>query len=587
MSTENIINQAINFLSKGEYEKAEPLFREVLTLNPKEAEALWALGVIALSKGAGEVAFSFLSKAYQQAPKEEKYGFTLAISLQNQGMDKEAIPFYKKYPSLPEAWINRGLIARKNGEKKEALKDFQKALSLAPTHEKALIQLALLKREEEAFEEALDILETLPATGEALYQKATTCRLMKDYETAKILYNQLLKEDFIEPHFYDSYGIALEEAGDYEEALRMYEKAFEKDAYFAQALFHQGNVLRKLKKPSKAIDTYRRALILSKEDAAIYHNLGMLLSEEGLYEEALENYRKAILINPDQVETLYNLADLLEKVDENEEAAGLYLKILALLHQHSLKGMRWAEVRLSTVLSRIKNKEIAEGFLKTWLKNFPKSKMAQGMQKILKEEGLLSEFVECYYDAFADSYEDKMKELACQVPVLLKEVLASKRFDKALDLGCGTGLLVDEIFSIASDWTGVDISSKMIQKAKEKGKYTTLIESDMVSFLEKEERTYNLIASSEGISFISEIESLFAQIYARLSSKGAFVFSFEESEEGKDFTLLPSGRYALSEKFLRSLLEKNGFSKITLYKKVLRKEGNGQCLGFIVEADKA
>ena len=70
-----------------------------------------------------------------------------------------------------------------------------------------------------------------------------------------------------------------------------------------------------------------------------------------------------------------------------------------------------------------------------------------------------------------------MKELILKLDPL------RNKFEKVIDLGCGTGLTGIELRDISNNLTGIDISSNMVAKTRELDVYDCLIEGDVVDIL--------------------------------------------------------------------------------------------------------
>tara|TARA_B100000767_G_scaffold110418_1_gene105709 strand:+ start:18349 stop:18936 length:588 start_codon:yes stop_codon:yes gene_type:complete len=108
------------------------------------------------------------------------------------------------------------------------------------------------------------------------------------------------------------------------------------------------------------------------------------------------------------------------------------------------------------------------------------------------------------YDNWAGSYEEYVKTLEYQGPqslvFTLNNFLINTQINKKLDIldfGCGTGLIGLEInkkFNKDFSLDGIDISSKMIDKSREKNIYNNLWNLDITK--ENIDKKYDIIVSS-------------------------------------------------------------------------------------------
>lgn len=112
---------------------------------------------------------------------------------------------------------------------------------------------------------------------------------------------------------------------------------------------------------------------------------------------------------------------------------------------------------------------------------------------------------------------------------LLKELIPDLYNKKMLDLGCGFGwhcLYARE--QKASSVVGVDISEKMLQKAREMTDDPAISYIKMpiedIDFLNSQ---FDVVISSLAFHYIQSFESVCKKVYDSLKSGGAFVFSVE------------------------------------------------------------
>ncbi|WP_017497817.1 bifunctional 2-polyprenyl-6-hydroxyphenol methylase/3-demethylubiquinol 3-O-methyltransferase UbiG [Flavobacterium sp. WG21] len=112
---------------------------------------------------------------------------------------------------------------------------------------------------------------------------------------------------------------------------------------------------------------------------------------------------------------------------------------------------------------------------------------------------------------------------------VLKNMLPDFRGKNVLDLGCGYGwhcIYAKE--QGAENVIGVDLSKKMIDKAKENSKGLSIeYYQKPIEDVEFENEQFDIIFSSLTFHYIQDLEALFSKINQYLKRGGSFVFSME------------------------------------------------------------
>ncbi len=193
------------------------------------------------------------------------------------------------------------------------------------------------------------------------------------------------------------------------------------------------------------------------------------------------------------------------------------------------------------------------------------------------------DYVTACFDHYAPSFDQHLvKVLDYHVPDKCHTMLVETgmKFARILDLGCGTGLAAPYLSSFGGHLTGVDISPRMLDKARERNLYGRLIEDDAIDYLSKEDAPFDLIASLDVLVYFGDLTPLFAAAAARLAPGGVFAFSFETGRH-EDYTLLPSGRFAHDPAYVERLYS-GCFTRIAGVSTTLRLEANRPVAGRIV-----
>jgi len=101
---------ALDLFQNGKIEEADLIARNVLTHNPKSADALHLRGVIAGLQNRHVEAESLFLAAASLDKKNHFIHFNLAKALREQGRDKESLKWHRKALQLDsrhaEAWLN-------------------------------------------------------------------------------------------------------------------------------------------------------------------------------------------------------------------------------------------------------------------------------------------------------------------------------------------------------------------------------------------------------------------------------------------------------------------------------------------------
>ena len=119
------------------------------------------------------------------------------------------------------------------------------------------------------------------------------------------------------------------------------------------------------------------------------------------------------------------------------------------------------------------------------------------------------------YERFAELYDELMYDVDYdKMAEFLGNLLKNHKIEDGLvlDLACGTGVLTRKLASLGYDMTGIDISSEMLLKAREKSDSSILyLEQDMTEF-ELYGTMRAIICSMDGFNYITDKNDLLKTI---------------------------------------------------------------------------
>src|SRR6202051_1790174 len=176
-------------------------------------------------------------------------------------------------------------------------------------------------------------------------------------------------------------------------------------------------------------------------------------------------------------------------------------------------------------------------------------------------------YVRALFDQYAPKFEAALvDDLGYRGPALLfKAVLAARAavrkpafFKRAIDLGCGTGLAATGFARKCDLFIGIDLSPRMIERARSTGLYAELEVADMVQGLSsKPETSADLILAADAMVYIADLVPVLAEAERVLVYGGVLAFT-TETHEAEGVTIGEGLRYAHSADYVRAPVEAAG-----------------------------
>ena len=450
-------------------------------------------------------------------------------------------------PNQPDALNLSGVAAFGLRQTDVAIRRLAASLSRRPDHADTHCNYANVLQAAGRLEEARhhfhEAIALNPKMALAQRNLGNLCRLMGDAAAAERAYRIALETAGEDPEVRCYLGDLLDERGEVDAAIACYRQALAARPDYQRAALNLAASLQTRGDLAAALEAAEKAVALDPQDARGHHTLGCILQASSRLGDAVEAYRRAIERDPGHEKALYSLGMVLQALDRPEEAAASYRQLLEVAPQHeSARHMLDAVSGQTTAIAP-----------------------ATHIREI--------------FDAYSGDFERHLVEvLRYDAPQALKRLVAKAApqgtFRRALDLGCGTGLVARQFQELAEEIDGVDLSPKMVALARESGLYSEVEEADLLDFLARAQeraRQYDLVLSADVFIYIGDLGPIFAALAEAMDPGALFALSVETLSEG-DFALLPTGRYAQSEAYLRRLAATHGFSYRDREDFVLRKE---------------
>lgn len=426
-----------------------------------------------------------------------------------------------------------GTIARAKNDTAAAIAQFLKALAIKPDLEFAYHHLLELYTQDGQSRSARVVLEK----GVLVFPLSADFQI----NLGKLL---LAEEEFVA-------------------AASCFRKALELTPGMPLALQCLGDVNRGQGQHDEAIKNYRAALAQGQGGTNAFVGLGVSLQASGRKSEAVICFRELVFKNPEVAIGHQLLGNALLELGDQSGALASYREVLRLQPDSPL-------AHLVAALSGEAVDQSAAGY------------------------------VEQLFDEYAENFDRSLVEkLKYETPARLAEFVREHISPvpgrwRILDLGCGTGLAGLNLCSYARELVGVDLSSKMLEKAKERNIYAQLVHSDLLTFMQSEQASsYDLVVAADVLNYVGRLDATFMQVGRILQLGGHLVFSAESLEDveglppesadnDSGFRLAATGRFLHSIAYLQVCAKNAGLDIRAVKAMPIRQDHGKDVWGHLV-----
>ncbi|WP_248306136.1 class I SAM-dependent DNA methyltransferase [Devosia oryzisoli] len=207
-------------------------------------------------------------------------------------------------------------------------------------------------------------------------------------------------------------------------------------------------------------------------------------------------------------------------------------------------------------------------------------------------EGTAVGYVEALFDQYAPQFEASLVgKLGYRVPEMLEQMVREEMaklgltsVGKALDLGCGTGLMGERLRDAVTHLEGVDISAAMIAETARKGIYDSLQKAELVATLNARRSDIDLMTAADVFIYCGALQPVLAALVRALKPGGLVAFSLEAHDGEEALFLRPSLRYAHGIGPTREALVVAGLEVLRFETAILRFDRGAPITGILVLA---
>jgi predicted TPR repeat methyltransferase len=342
--------------------------------------------------------------------------------------------------------------------------------------------------------------------------------------------------------------------------------------------------------PREALVAATRAVEAFPESAEFWFYRGATSEKAGHRDRAIACYEQACALQPDALQARRNLARTLAESKRHADAIPHCQALIALAPDDADAHMMLGAAHLEA------------GNVEAAVASYSRSRDIKPNETIDYVIASLTgktvdrapdDYVAYLFDGYAANFDTHLVgRLKYSVPTQLAEMLArvcAKPMGDVLDLGCGTGLMGAELENSASTIVGVDLSEKMLDKARERKVYSRLERADLAAMMTGEpDGGYGVIVAADVFVYVGKLDELFEQAYRLLRPSGIFAFSVEaatpattQAAAETGYVLHREGRYVHTKEYLQRLGATVGFQAVELRETVGREHNDTPVQAFL------
>ena len=376
-----------------------------------------------------------------------------------------------------------------------------------------------------------------------------------DFEAAAALFEQALQLAPGRPSVLMNLGVSCVHLGRFVQADVCLRQALAADATLTDAWMAWGVAQMALGDWPQALHCHEQARALGADGAEFCLRWGECLAHQARLPQALQAFEQALSHDPGLAEAWSQLAHVQREMGQTAQAIANYQRAMQLgadpeLHRYYLAAL-------------------------------------SPQQPVVNAPAA---YVQTLFDQYANDFEAHLVgQLGYQGHRVLLEQLpapSGKRFERVLDLGCGTGLCGHLIRPRAEHLIGVDLSSAMLDKARALGIYDSLHALELVDFLKQGTERVDLVLAADVFIYVGHLEAVFEALGPRMQPGGWLAFTVEEADPGLAVQLHSTLRYAHALTYLQGLAAQHGWQWARLYRAPLRLDQANPLMGAYVYLQK-
>ncbi len=325
----DLLEEGLRHHQAGRIEEAVKNYRQILSADPRQPDAMHLLGVIAQTVGRLDEALELISESLRINPSNISAMNNLAGVLKDQARYEDAAGFYEAAieadPNSAYLHSNLGNVLQQLGRGDEAANCHRRALELDPQSYAAHCNLGAVLKEQGHLAEASEFYRAAialnPQAHEAHVNLGVVFKEQAKFAEAEASFMQALAIQPESDAALTNLGATFKEQGRLPEAIGSLRLALRINPRSHFALLNLGNALKDAGDFVEAGECLRHAIALKPNWHLAHSNLGTVFNQLGQAEHAAECFRRALELKPDYHPAHSNLLFTLNYLPGTDRAA--------------------------------------------------------------------------------------------------------------------------------------------------------------------------------------------------------------------------------------------------------------------------
>ena len=324
------MNLAYLYLLKGEPEKTASELKEVLRLEPDNADATYKLAWVLFSQGRYGECISFIEKTKQShAPSVPLLVLLGDAYLKKSNVNKAGETYLlviSEQSGNPDALIGLARVSQARGDDKNAALYLSRAKEVIGDSPDLLYKFALAALNSNLTDDAMQAIkraiELRPDAPFYYFVLGSTWLRLKrpDLQEAEQAFRQFLKLQPDHAQGQMSLGYVLLKQKRYAEARELLEKSAQKEARTPDTFYYLGLIAQEQNENERAVELFQKAIQLQPAHAYAHIALGSTYLKMKNYTGAQSELETGVKLSPDDSKAHYNLAMLYARQKDQQRA---------------------------------------------------------------------------------------------------------------------------------------------------------------------------------------------------------------------------------------------------------------------------